>query len=121
MAVHMTVIFNSGVGDIDLHIRRRFQVWLSAAGGRERLLVSSSESGLVVLSERLCLLWLVFGVKDHLFLQGLPSLKLHALDLLLELLHVVLREAAYHDPFEHKQKLNSYGLVLQILKIVHIK
>ncbi len=94
------VILNSGVVDIDLHIRHRFQVWLGAVGGRERLLVSSSDSGLVVLSERMCLLWLVFGVKDHLFLQVLPSLQLHALVLPLELLHVVLHEAAYHDPFE---------------------
>lgn len=46
------------VVDIDLHIRRSFQVWLRVVGERERLLVSSSESELVVLSEQLLLLWL---------------------------------------------------------------
>lgn len=82
------------------HIPRKLQVWPSAVGGREQMLVSSSESGLVVLIGRHLLLWLVWRVGDHPVPRGLLVMQLRALDLLLELLHVVLHEGAYRDPCE---------------------
>lgn len=105
----------AGVVDIDLHIRRKLLVWPSAVGGREPTLVSSSETGLVVLTERRHLLCLVWRVEVHLVPRELPLLQLHVLDLLLELLHVVLHEGAYHDPYE---KCILY--ILQTLMIVQI-
>lgn len=102
--------------DIDLHIHRRLLVWPSAVGGREPMLVSSSETVLVVLTERRHLLCLVWRVEVHLVPRELPLLQLHALDLLLELLHVVLHEGAYRDPYEKM----CITYILETLMIVQI-